>query len=164
MARPDNVTPFRRRKPQRPQRSSAPGGGLATHRGRAILVHALTLLSFAISFFAPGMVLVATQSLDAARFSGFFGVALGFAALFIAAGNRQSAMPWAQTHHEHAVRTLVIGYAVWTLGSLLSYFGLAAVTNYIQLGVIIWVVVRAGIGLVLAILRRPIWRPKGFLV
>ncbi|MES1197286.1 MAG: hypothetical protein ABUL55_01560 [Pseudomonadota bacterium] len=160
----DNVTPFRRRKPQRPQRSPSPGGGLATHRGRAVLVHALTLASFAVSFFAPGIVLGFTGSVDAARFAGFFGLALGFAALFVAAGNRQSAMPWAQTHHEHVVRTLVIGYAVWTLASLLTYFGpLGVAAFFIQVGVLIWVVVRAGVGLVLAILRKPIPRPKGIL-
>jgi hypothetical protein len=28
----------------------------------------------------------------------------------------------------------------------------------------VWAVIRSGVGLVLAIMRRPIWRPKGWLL
>ena len=107
MARPDNVTPFRPRRPPKPVGGHALG--IATHRGRAVLVHALTLLGFTIGYFGPSLASGAGASLDTANFVSFLGLALGLAALFIAAGNRQGAMPWAATHHEHAVRTLVIG-------------------------------------------------------
>ncbi|HVZ99561.1 MAG TPA: hypothetical protein VG841_04525 [Caulobacterales bacterium] len=151
MARPDNVTPFRRpARPPPPKQNNAMG--LATHRGRAVLVQALTLAAFVLSFLFP----VPPLSL--------LGLGVGAAALFVAVSHRYEGMPWARTHHEHAVRTIVIGAVIWTLGSLLSYFGpLGAATIFVWAAVLIWVAVRAGVGLVLAILRKPIWRPTGLL-
>ena len=48
----DNVTPFRRPKPVRPQQPG--GGGFKTHRGKAMLVQFLTLIAFALNFTGAG--------------------------------------------------------------------------------------------------------------
>ena len=148
----DNVTPFRRRPPPKPAQRS---GGLTSHRGKAILVHALTLVGFATSLL---LALPTPFSL--------IPMAVGVAAVAVAFSNRTEAMPWAQTHHEHALRTLLIGYAVWTLGSLiLGLIGpLAIAVPFIKFGVLIWVAIRSGVGLVLAILRKPIPNPRGPLL
>lgn len=150
----DNVTPFRR-PPRRPQPRSSGGSPLTTPRGKAVLVQVVTLLTYALSFYfrMPPLSYIA------------LGVAVAGAA--IAFSNRSAeAMPWAQTHHEHALRTLIIGYSIWTIASLLPMLGqtLAPVAWFIQLGVLIWAGIRAGVGLVLALMRRPIWRPKGILL
>lgn len=148
----DNVTPFRRPKPARPQQSG--GLGFKTHRGKAVLVHLLTIAAFALNFFVstPPWSLLGTV------------VALGAIALAIT--NRGQAMPWANTHHEHAVRTLVIGYAIWVLGSLLGYIhgALAIGTVYVHLVVAVWAALRGIIALVLAIMRKPVPNPHGWLV
>ncbi len=134
----DNVTPFRRppKRPVAPQQSG--GWGFKTHRGKVVLVHLLTLI----------------------------GLIVAIAAVVLAYSNRGEAMPWANTHHEHALRTLVIGYAVWVVGSLLTLINgaLFTIALFIQLGVLIWAAIRAGIALVLGIMRRPLWNPRGWLV
>ena len=124
-----------------------------------MLVQALALSSFAVTFFFGGPAQTPTAIL-----ASLVGLGLGMAGLFIANQHRRGGMPWATTHHEHALRTIVIGAAVWTLGSLLSFFGpLAIGAIYVRMAVMLWVAVRAGVGLVLAIMRRPIWRPTGIL-
>lgn len=150
----DNVTPFRR-PPRRPQPRSSGGSPLTTPRGKAVLVQIVTLAAYGLSFYfrMPPM--------------SYIALAVGVAAGVIAFSNRSAeAMPWAQTHHEHALRTLIIGYAIWTVASLLPMIvdTLAVVAWFIQLGVLIWAAIRAGVGLVLAILRRPIWHPTGVLL
>lgn len=148
----DNVTPFRRPKPARPQQSG--GIGFKTHRGKAVLVHLLTIAAFALNFFLrmPPWSLI--------------GMAVGIAAIALAYSNRGQAMPWANTHHEHAVRTLIIGYAIWVLGSLLGLIhgALAVGTIFVHLAVAIWAGLRAMIALVLAIMRKPVPNPHGWLV
>lgn len=151
----DNVTPFRPRprKPP-PHRPQGQGLGLKTHRGKAVLVQLAALAAFALSFAFPTFPL------------SLLGLAVGVAGVFIAVSNRMEAMPWAATHHEHAMRTIVIGAAIWTLAGLLPLFGadiLVTITFFVWLGVLIWVAVRAGVGLVLAILRKPINNPRGWL-
>lgn len=149
----DNVTPFRRPppKPVRPQQS---GWGFKTHRGKAVLVHLLTIAAFA-----------ANVALRMPPYS-FIGMGLGIAAIVLAYSNRGQAMPWANTHHEHAVRTLIIGYAIWVLGSLLSYIhgSLGVATIFVQFAAAIWAIVRALIALVLAAMRKPVPHPHGWLV
>lgn len=150
----DNVTPFRR-PPRRPQPRSSGGSPLTTPRGKAVLVQLLTLAAYALSFLFP----VAPMS--------YFALAVAVSAVAIAYSNRVAeAMPWAQTHHEHAIRTLIIGYAIWTIASILPYAipTLMIVTFFAHLAVLVWVAIRAGIGVVLAIMRRPIWHPRGILV
>src|SRR5262245_11659306 len=105
----DNVTPFRRPPKRAPAPQQKGGMGFKTHRGRAVLVQVLTLAAFALNFFFT------TAPLS------FIGMAVGIAAAFIAVSNRDAGMPWANTHHEHALRTLIIGYSIWVLASLLSY-------------------------------------------
>jgi uncharacterized membrane protein len=150
----DNVTPFRRP----PKRAVAPqrgeGFGFNTHRGKVLLTHALTLIAFSLNFFlrAPPL--------------SFIGLAIGVAAILLVMSNRGQAMPWANTHYEHAVRTLMIGYALWVVGSLLTLVSpfLAMVTLLIQLAVALWAGVRALIALVLAAMRKPVLNPRGWLI
>lgn len=148
----DNVTPFRRPKPARPQQSG--GIGLKTHRGKVVLVHLLTIAAFALNFFVrmPPWSLI--------------GTAVGLAAIALAYTNRGQGMPWVNTHHEHAVRTLVIGYAIWVLGAVLpmAYAPLVVVTFFVQLAAAIWAGLRALIALVLAVMRKPVPNPHGWLV
>jgi uncharacterized membrane protein len=164
----DNVTPFRRPKPVRPQQQG--GIGIKTHRGKAVLVQTLTLFAFLLNFAgaAAGQFLFDTGSVIAqARFVFWIlSVGVSIAAAIIALTNRGQGMPWANTHHEHALRTLFIGYAIWTVGSLLTYLhgSLIIVTIFVQLAVAIWALIRASIGVVLALGRKAIPNPRGWLV
>jgi len=149
----DNVTPFRR-PPKRVQKKQQGGLGFKSHRGKAMLVQLLTIAAFVLNFFFPTGV------------ESYIGMAVAIGAFLLAYANRYTGMPWAMTHHEHAVRTLMIGYAVWVLASLLSliYGALAIVTFYIHLAVIVWALIRSVIGLVLAAMRRPIPNPRGIII
>ncbi|MBL8545482.1 MAG: hypothetical protein JNL81_03415 [Hyphomonadaceae bacterium] len=164
----DNVTPFRRPRPVRPQQQG--GWGFKTHRGKAILVQFLTLLAFAINLLgaASGALLLPAASVlvQSQMIFWIIGMGISVAAALVALANRHEGMPWANTHHEHALRTLIIGYAIWTLGGLLAYIhgSLFIATIFIQLAVAIWAGVRALIGLVLAFGRKPIPNPRGWLV
>ncbi|MEZ5958069.1 MAG: hypothetical protein R3C27_12770 [Hyphomonadaceae bacterium] len=148
----DNVTPFRRPKPVRPQQQG--GLGIKTHRGKVVLAHLLTIAAFLVNFFLRGF----PWSL--------LGLVIGVAAVLIVYANRGTAMPWANTHHEHALRTLIIGYALWMLAGLLILIsdGLANVTIILQLGIAIWAVLRAGVALVLGVMRKPIPNPRGWFI
>ena len=149
----DNVTPFRPRlKPVKPQQSG--GMGLKTHRGKAVLAHLLTLAAFALNWFyqAPPLSLL--------------GAGVGIAAAALAYSNRGEGMPWAATHHQHALRTLIIGYSIWIFGSLLMYISrfLQPATLLVYLAVALWAGLRAVIALVLAVQRKPVPNPRGWLV
>jgi uncharacterized membrane protein len=149
----DNVTPFRRPpKPVRPQQQG--GMGFKTHRGKVVLAHVLTIAAFSLNFF------LRTPPLS------FIGMIVGIAAVVLVYSNRGQAMPWANTHHEHALRTLIIGYSIWVLGTVLMLINgaLAIVSFYVQLAVLIWAGLRAVIALVLAIMRKPVPNPHGWLV
>jgi uncharacterized membrane protein len=149
----DNVTPFRR-PPKKPAVRQQGGLGLKSHRGKVVLAHLLTIAAFLLNFF-----------LTAVPWS-FISLAVAVAAVLLVYTNRGEAMPWANTHHEHALRTLIIGYAINVLASLLGMIlgALAIVGFYITVAVTIWAVVRALIGLVLGVMRKPIPNPKGWLV
>lgn len=160
----DNVTPFRRppKRPVAPQQSG--GMGFKTHRGKAVLVHIMVLASFACGFLFPfpapqgtPLILVLASCIS---------LAFAFAAIALAMPNRYDAMPWAATHHEQAIRTLVIGYCIWVLASALTYISPAFrdVAFWIHLGVLLWAALRSLVGLVLAVMRKPIRRPKGMLL
>lgn len=156
----DNVTPFRPRKPAPKSRG---GFNVTSHRGKAVLVQTLTFASFVLNWFFTGAP------------ATYFVMAVAIAAVAIAASNRRDAMPWAQTHHEHALRTLLFGYAISVIGTLVlgllitPDFGQVAVwATYASLAlrvlVLIWAAIRSGVGVVLASLRRPIWHPAGWLL
>lgn len=159
----DNVTPFRRPppKPVRPQQQG--GWGFKTHRGKALLVHALTLACFALPFLIGGGQLIR-----------FLALGLGIAAVVIAYTSRPDAMPWAATHHEQALRTILIAFVATTLLSLPSLVIPRSATEiqsvylpiYFWGGIIvaIWAGIRALVGLVLAGMRRPTFNPRGWLV
>jgi uncharacterized membrane protein len=151
----DNVTPFRRPSPKRPVAPQQQGGwGFKTHRGKVVLAHLLTIAAFVVNFMfrAPPW--------------SFLGLGLGIAAVVLVFSNRGQGMPWANTHHEHALRTLIIGYALWALASVLTLINgsLIAITLYAQLGVALWAVVRALIALVLGVMRKAVPHPHGILI
>ncbi|MBK8542433.1 MAG: hypothetical protein IPL62_02020 [Caulobacteraceae bacterium] len=157
----DNVTPFRRPKPKRPQQQG--GLGFKTHRGKAVLVHLLTMATYVCAFFFPfpppgGSPLVLYVA-------GCISFALAIIAVTIAMPNRYSGMPWATTHHEHAIRTLLLGFVTWTLASALLYIstGLASVTFWTHVAIMLWAALRSIVGLVLALMRKPISNPRGLL-
>jgi uncharacterized membrane protein len=119
-----------------------------------VLSQALTLAAFALNFFLPAPPL------------SFIAMGVGIAAAFVAYSNRDAGMPWANTHHEHALRTLIIGYCIWLLASMLVLIhgSLSVASWFIHIVVVIWAVLRAGIGLVLAAMRKAIPRPRGWLI
>ena len=158
----DNVTPFRR-PPPRPVRPQQTGGmGFKTHRGKAILVHALTILCFLLPVVIGGQVMQ------------LVGMGLGIAAGVIAFSSRMETTPWAATHHEQALRTLIIAFAITTVLSLpslvlprdsatvMSWYGLIVFWGNIV--VLIWAGLRALVGLVLASMRKAAPNPRGWLV
>ncbi|MFT3729217.1 MAG: hypothetical protein QM759_15450 [Terricaulis sp.] len=159
----DNVTPFRR-PPKRVQQKQQQGFGFKTHRGKAVLVQALTIATYAWAYFFP-FPPPPDAALQMWVFSSFT-FALALAALSLAMSNRYDAMPWAATHHEHALRTLVFGFIVWSIADALTYISgaLMVVAWYVHLAVLAWVAIRTVIGLGLALLRRPIPRPRGVLI
>jgi len=148
----DNVTPFRRPKPVRPQQQG--GLGIKTHRGKVVLAHVLTIAAFVANFLLRGVPW------------SFIGLIVDVAAVVIVYSNRGAAMPWANTHHEHALRTLIIGYALWVFAGLLVLINgsLYTITIFIQLGIAIWAVLRAGIALVLGVMRKPVPNPRGWFI
>lgn len=158
----DNITPFRRP----PKRAAAPqqsgGMGFQTHRGKAVLSQLFTLIAFSVNLAVP-------LTLGASPYytlGWIVGLAIAIAAGLFAYSNRGSSNPWANTHHEHALRTLIIGWAIWTLGSLLGYIhgALAVGTIFVWALVALWAVIRAGIGIVLALMRKPIPNARGWLI
>jgi uncharacterized membrane protein len=160
---PDNVTPFRRPKPRPVAPQQGGGMGFRTHRGKAVLVQVLTLATYVSAFLFPFPPPPGTPFVLV--FASCISFALAFGAIALAMPNRYSGMPWAATHHEHAIRTLLYGFVVWTLGVALIYVhgSLAIVTVYVKLAVMIWAVLRTGVGLVLALMRKPIGNPRGLL-
>ncbi len=148
----DNVTPFRR--PPKPVVRQQGGWGLKSHRGKVVLAHLLTIAAFLLNFFLSTL----PWSL--------ISLAVAIGAVLLVYTNRGQAMPWANTHHEHALRTLIIGYAINVLGSLLAVVtgALVIVSFSITVAVTIWAVLRAAIALVFAVMRKPIPNPTGWLV
>jgi uncharacterized membrane protein len=137
--------------------------GLTTHRGKAVFVHVLTLACFVVQFFVGG------------QLGNLIGLGLAVGAGVVAFSNRFDAMPWSTTHHEHVLRTLIIAFVITTLvglptlviptDTLSSIYGVyGPILFWTNLIVLIWVVIRSGVGLVLAILRKPIPHPRGWLL
>jgi hypothetical protein len=157
----DNVTPFRPRRAAPKPRSRL---NLASHRGRAVLAQLLTVIAFILNYELRGQL-------------NWIAWGFGVAAVATAATNRLSAMPWAATHHEHVLRTVIIGSIVSALSNMIAYTSqilhapntiLAYVLladHWIQIAVLIWAaLIRGGVGLILAVMRRPIWHPRGLLL
>ena len=96
----------------------------------------------------------------------FVGLVVAVVAAALVYINRRAAMPWANAHYEHALRTLIIGYSIWALaGALVLINGVfLTVTIYAQLAIALWALIRAAIALVLGIMRKPIPHPRGLLV
>lgn len=141
MSRPDNVTPLRPRK--RPRRTL----DLRAPRSQVLLVHALTAMTFGLNYFALGSL-------------RYLAVALGVAAIAIAAGRRNEGMPWACTHHEFALRTLIVGGVSWVLAQLAGFIPvIGAYSPFAILAVCGWVALRVVWGFGRGVMRLPIHRP-----
>ena len=146
MARPENVVPLRpRRRPRRQFDPRAP-------RTQVLIVHTLTAATFALHFVADGAL-------------RYLAVALGVAAIAIAAGRRTEGMPWACTHHEFALRTLLIGGVAWVLVLLAGLLpGVGAFAGIAVLVICAWVALRVVWGFVRGVMRLPITRPRTPLI
>ncbi len=146
MARPDNVVPLRpKRRIKRRLDWKAP-------RTLALLVHALTLVTFALYLLASGPL-------------EYLAAAFGIASIAIAAGRRREGMPWACTHHEFALRTLLFGGVAWVLARLITLIPPAApYATYAILGICAWVGLRCLWAFARAIVRLPMPRPTSPLL
>ena len=147
----DNVTPFRPRPKKKPVRPAGEGLGLNTHRGRAVLSQGLALIACVLNF------LYQTPPMS------FIPLVFAIAGVLIAMSYRRTGMPWAQTHHEHALRTIIITFIVTMLASLAaSLFGVLGIVALVVIVVVtLWAAVRAAVGLVMAVMRKPIANPTG---
>jgi uncharacterized membrane protein len=159
----DNVTPFRPRKPQ----PKKPRLNLQSPRGKAVLVEALVLTAVVLSAlpWLPLPPAFAKMPPAAWQLVRLLPLIPGIAALFIAIENRTAAMPWARTHHEFALRTLVIAACATTLFGLLGFIPMLGIVGLV--GVLVslaWGFLRACAGTGLAIFRRPIPNPMGLLL
>ena len=157
----DNVTPFR---PRRSPKVAQKGPGLSSPRGKAVLVQTMTLLAFTLGLILTYLAAVLRIPGGIAQLVIQLGpTVVGVIGVLIAVANRRDGMPWAATHHEHALRTLVFGFVVMLLAGMLANLIPAAGSAVLVLNIVvmIWAVIRAAVGLVLAVLRRPIWRPTG---
>jgi uncharacterized membrane protein len=147
MAKPENVIPLRQKR--RRQRTQF---DLRAPRSQVLLVHALTLATFGLHLISSGP-------------WRYLAIALGVAAVAIAAARRQEGMPWACTHHEFALRTLVFGAVASVLVSLAGLIpGLGAAMIYANLGVLAWVGVRGLWGFGRGLMRLPMLRPRSPLL
>jgi uncharacterized membrane protein len=162
----DNVTPFRR-QPPRPVRPQQSGGmGFKTHRGKAVLVHVLTIASFVVPFLIAGIV-----GPQGAQLIGF---GIGLAGVLIAYSSRAEATPWAATHHEQALRTIIIASILITALRLPNFVVSQEVSLFWNLYgpiafwgwviIVLWGGLRAIVGLVLAVMRRPVFNARGWLL
>jgi uncharacterized membrane protein len=147
-----NVTPFRR--PKRPPLKL----NVQSPRGKAVLVEAMALLTFVLSFVFPAPPL------------SFLAIVPAIVGVLVASQNREAAMPWARTHHEFGLRTIVIGMVALMLISLVGLLPLihalykATVMFWGMVIVCLWGGLRGLIGLVMAIMRRAIPHPRGLLI
>lgn len=140
--------------------------GFKTHRGKALLVHALTIACFIVPFLIASAV--------GPQLAQLIGFGIGLAGVLLAYSSRDGATPWAATHHEQALRTIIIGAVImtifslpglvvqpsvrafWTIYSPIAFWGWVAV--------VLWGGLRAVVGIVLAGLRRPVFNARGWLL
>jgi uncharacterized membrane protein len=119
-----------------------------------------------VPFFLMGVV-----GPQAAQLIGF---GIGLAGVLVAYSSRDSATPWAATHHEQAMRTIIIASILITALSLprlvvsqevagfWNIYGPIAFWTWVV--IVLWGGLRAVVGLVLAGLRRPVFKARGWLL
>lgn len=138
--------------------------GWQTHRGKAVLVHILTLMTYVSAWFfpfppPPGATIIFIVA-------SVVSLVFAFMAVTLAMQNRYEGMPWAATHHEQAIRTLIIGFVLWTVASALQFItpALAIVSSVVHIAVALWAVLRSVVGIVLALMRKPTLNARGWLL
>jgi uncharacterized membrane protein len=142
----DNVTPFRRRPPP-----PKPAFNPKEPRELARAIYVLAAGGLALLWFG-GLI-------------SLLGVALSMAAVFIAAGNRGEGPPWAQSHFEFVLRTIVIAGCALMLLSLVQTLPLVGVVAvWLRLVVFVWAGVRLVVGFVRAIRAKPNAYARGWLI
>ena len=143
----NNVTPLRPPAPKKPLFD------LRDPKSLTLLVYGLAVLAFGISWAGN-------------QFVSWIGLGLGVAALMICASKRDEGPFWARSHFEFALRTLVIGGAIWTLASLIGIIPLVGwVVAWIAKPIVlIWVVVRAAVGFLRASETKVIANPVTWLI
>lgn len=150
MADRDNITPLRPRRP--PPRTERKLIDLNRPQHKVLLTHALVWATFVLHF-------VLSFPLE------LIGLAAAIAAIAIATSNRYDGMPWARTHHEFALRTLLIGGAIWIISGMMGFIPfiglLVLLTHFAVLG---WVSVRCAVGLWRAGKRKPTPNPRTMLI
>lgn len=138
--------------------------GWQTHRGKAVLVHILTLMTYVSAWFFPfppppgaSVTFVVASAVS---------LVFAFMAVTLAMQNRYDGMPWAATHHEQAIRTLIIGFVLWTVASALQFItpALAMVSFVVHIAVALWAALRSVVGIVLALMRKPTLNARGWLL
>jgi len=141
MSQPNNVTKFP--GPRRPQAPKGPD-----LRGPALSVYALGVAAFAL--FLSGL-----------QFADLAGFAFGIAAVVIAAGRRDEGPAWIRSHHEFALRTIVIAGALWTLLSLLTFVPVLILPSwYARLALGGWLLVRSVYGAGQVLRKKIISNPR----
>ncbi len=143
----NNVTPLR------PPPAKKPLFDVRDPKSLTLLVYGLMVTAFGISWLGN-------------EFVRWIGIGLGVAALMIAASKRDEGPFWTRSHFEFALRTLIIGGAVWTIASLIGvipFIGwlVAWVAKPI---VLIWVTVRASVGFLRASDTKVITNPVTWLI
>jgi uncharacterized membrane protein len=144
----DNVTRFRPRQPDRRQ------GSFKDPDKQAMLTHGLAVACFGLFFFTAG------------ELFDFLALGVGFAGLAIAASKRTDPPGWAATHHEFALRTILVGGAAWIATTIIGIVpvlgGLIAWAA--QIAILCWAGLRTAVGVVRARDRAPMPRPRTLLV
>jgi uncharacterized membrane protein len=147
----NNVTPFRRPPVREPDRRQ---GSFKDPDKQAMLTHGLAFTCFLVFFITDGEVM------------DFLAIAIGFCAFAVAVSKRDSQPGWAATHHEFAMRTLLIGGAVWMASTLVGIVPLVGGLGawVIQVAVLVWVGLRGAFGILRAREREPMVRPRSFFL
>lgn len=147
MSDSNNVTPLRPPAPKQPMFD------VRDPKSLTFLVYALMVMAFGISWLGN-------------QFVTWIGLGLGVAALMIAASKRDEGPFWTRSHFEFALRTLIIGGAVWTIASLIGVIPLIGwVVAWIAKPIVlIWVLVRAAVGFLKASDTKVIANPVTWLI
>jgi len=113
-------------------------------RPQAVLVYVMGVTSFGL--FMSGR-----------PYADLVGMAVGVAAVAIAAGKREDGPAWVRSHYDFALRTIVIAAATVTLLSLVTFLPVLILAAWFaKLAVGVWLLVRCLVGIFQALRLKPI--------
>lgn len=121
---------------------------------QAMLSHGLAIACFALFFFTTGGLM------------DYVAIGIGFAALAIAASKRDEPPAWAATHHEFALRSMLIGGSLWMVASVIGIVPILGWTIAwgIKICVLGWLGIRSVVGMLRARDRLPMARPRSLML